>query len=35
MDHYTPPPVIPALGGAYAGEGATTGEVSMTNNSFK
>jgi hypothetical protein len=28
-----PPPVIPAPGGAYAGEGATTGEVSLTNNS--
>jgi hypothetical protein len=23
MGHNTPPPVIPALGGAYAGEGAT------------
>lgn len=26
MGHNTPPPVIPAPGGAYAGEGATTGE---------
>jgi hypothetical protein len=35
MGHNTPSPVIPALGGAYAGEGATTGEVSLTNNLFK
>jgi hypothetical protein len=40
MGHNTPPPVIPppmilALGGAYAGEGATIGEVSLTNNSFE
>jgi hypothetical protein len=35
MGHNTPPPVIPALGGAYAGEGATTREVSLTNNLFK
>jgi hypothetical protein len=36
MGHNTPPLVIPApAGGAYAGEGATTGEVSLTNNSFE
>jgi hypothetical protein len=35
MAHNTAPPVIPALGGAYAGEGPTTGEVSLTNNSFE
>jgi hypothetical protein len=28
MGHNTSPPVIPAPGGAYAGEGATPGEVS-------
>jgi hypothetical protein len=33
--NYTPPPVIPAPGGAYAGEGATTREVSLTNNLFE
>jgi hypothetical protein len=27
MGHNTPPPVIPALGRAYAGEGATTGRL--------
>jgi hypothetical protein len=27
--------VIPAPGGAYAGEGATPGEVSLTNNLFE
>jgi hypothetical protein len=35
MDHNTPPQVIPAPGGAYAGEGATTGEVSLINNLFE
>jgi hypothetical protein len=35
MGHNTSPPVIPAPGGAYAGEGATTREVSLTNNSFE
>jgi hypothetical protein len=35
MGHNTPPPVIPALGGAYVGEGATTREVSLTNNLCK
>jgi hypothetical protein len=35
MGHNTPPPVIPAPGGAYIGEGATTGEVSLTNNLFE
>jgi hypothetical protein len=34
MGHNTPPPVIPAPGGAYGGEGATTGDVSLTNNSL-
>jgi hypothetical protein len=35
MSHNTPPPVISAQGGAYAREGATTGEVSLTNNFFE
>jgi hypothetical protein len=35
MGHNTPPPVIPASGGAYAGEGATPGEVILTNNLFE
>jgi hypothetical protein len=35
MGHNAPPPVIPALGGAYEGEEATTGEVSLTNNLFE
>jgi hypothetical protein len=35
MGHNTKPPVIAAPGGASGGEGATTKEVSMTNNSFK
>jgi hypothetical protein len=33
MGHNTPPPVIP--GGASRGEGATTKEVSLTNNPFE
>ena len=35
MGHNTPPPVIPAPGGAYAGEGADAGEVSLINNLFE
>jgi hypothetical protein len=35
MSHNTPPPVIPAPVGAYAGEGTITGEVSLTNNLFE
>jgi hypothetical protein len=35
MGYNTPPLVIPTLGGAYAAEGATTGEVSLTNNLFQ
>jgi hypothetical protein len=35
MGHNTLSPVIPAPGGAYAGEGATPGEVSLTNNLFE
>jgi hypothetical protein len=35
MGHNTPPPMIPAPVGAYAGEGATTGEVSLINNLFE
>jgi hypothetical protein len=35
MGHNTPPPVIRAPGGAYAGEGATTREVSFKNNLFE
>jgi hypothetical protein len=35
MGHNTPLPVIPAPGGAYAGEGATPGEVGLTNNLFE
>jgi hypothetical protein len=35
MGHNTPPLVIPALGGASRGEGATVEEVSLTNNSFE
>jgi hypothetical protein len=35
MGHNTTPPVIPAPGGAYAEEGATPGEVSLTNNLFE
>jgi hypothetical protein len=35
MGHNTPPPVIPPPGGAYGGEGATSREVSLTNNSFE
>jgi hypothetical protein len=35
MGHNTPPPVKPALGGAYGGEGATTREGSLTNNLFE
>jgi hypothetical protein len=35
MSHNTPPPVIPAPGGASRGEGATTKEVSLTNNLFE
>jgi hypothetical protein len=35
MGHNTPAPVIPALGGAYGGEGATPGEVSLRNNLFQ
>jgi hypothetical protein len=35
MGHNTPPPMILAPGGAYAGEGATTGEVSLTINLFE
>jgi hypothetical protein len=31
MGHNTPPPVIPASGGASRGEGATTEDVSLTN----
>jgi hypothetical protein len=35
MGHNMPPPVIPAPRGAYVGEEATTGEVSLTNNLFE
>jgi hypothetical protein len=35
MGHNTPPPVIPVPGGAYVGERATTGDVSLTNNLFE
>jgi hypothetical protein len=35
MGHNTPPPVIRAPGGASGGEGATTEDVSLTNNSFE
>jgi hypothetical protein len=35
MGHNMSPPVIPAPRGAYAGEGATPGEVSLTNNLFE
>jgi hypothetical protein len=35
MGHNTPPPMIPGPGGAYAREGATPGEVSLTNNLFE
>jgi hypothetical protein len=35
MGHNTPPPVIPAPGGAYAGEGATPGEINLRNNLFE
>ena len=35
MGHNTPPLVIPALGGAYAGERATAEEVNLTNNSLE
>ena len=35
MGHNTPPSVILATGGAYAGEGDTPGEVSLTNNLFE
>jgi hypothetical protein len=35
MGHNTPPPMIPAPGGAYAGKGTTLGEVSLTNNLFE
>jgi hypothetical protein len=35
MGHNSPPLVIPALGGAYAGEGATPEEVSLRNNLFE
>jgi hypothetical protein len=35
MGHNTPPPVIPAPVGAYAMEGATSGEVNLTNNLFE
>jgi hypothetical protein len=35
MGHNMPPPMIPAPGGAYAGEGATPGEVNLTNNLFE
>jgi hypothetical protein len=35
MGHNTPPLVIRAPGGAYAGEGATPREVSLTNNLFE
>jgi hypothetical protein len=35
MGHNTPPSVIPAPGGAYAGEGADAGEVSLRNNLFE
>jgi hypothetical protein len=35
MGHNTPPPVIPAPEEAYAGEGATPREVSLTNNLFE
>jgi hypothetical protein len=35
MGHNTPPSMIPAPGGAYAGEETTTGEVSLTNNLFE
>jgi hypothetical protein len=35
MGYNTPPPLIPAPRGAYAGEGATTGEVILTNNLFE
>jgi hypothetical protein len=35
MGHNTPAPVIPAQEGAYAGKEATTGDVSLTNNSFE
>jgi hypothetical protein len=35
MGHNTPPPFIPAPGGAYAGEGAYAREVSLRNNLFE
>jgi hypothetical protein len=35
MGHNTPPPVISVPGGSYGGEGATTEDVSLTNNSFE
>jgi hypothetical protein len=35
IGHNTPAPVIPAPGGAYGGEGATPGEVSLRNNLFE
>jgi hypothetical protein len=35
MGHNTSPSVIPAPGGAYAGEGVTPGEVSLRNNLFE
>jgi hypothetical protein len=35
MGHNSPPPVIPAPGRASGGEGSTTGEVSLINNSFE
>jgi hypothetical protein len=35
MGHNTPPPMILAPGGAFGGEGATTEDVCLTNNSFE
>jgi hypothetical protein len=35
MGHNTPPPVIPAVGGAFGGEGATIEEVCLTTNLFE
>jgi hypothetical protein len=35
MGHNTSPPMVPTPGGAYAGEGSATGEVSLTNNLFE
>jgi hypothetical protein len=35
VGHNTPPPTIPTPGEASIGEGATTEEVSLTNNLFE